>query len=81
MCFHFLYSNPSFRILKIKIEYKFLNQISFFFIYLLNTTEKFKMKTKNTTFFKLTNRDLIKEKKKAKVILEIRVHNAHAVLQ
>ena len=69
--------------LKIKIEYKVLNQISFlFFIYLLNTTEKFKMKTKNTTFFKLTNRDLIKEKKKkAKVILEIRVHNAHAVLQ
>ena len=29
-CFHFLYSNPTFRILKMKTEYKFLNQISFF---------------------------------------------------
>ena len=30
-CFHFLYSNSTFRILKMKTEYKFLNQTSFFY--------------------------------------------------
>ena len=28
-CFHFLYSNPIFKILKMKTKYKFLNQTSF----------------------------------------------------
>ena len=31
-CFHFLYSNPTFRILKMKTGYKFLNQISLFVV-------------------------------------------------
>ena len=31
-CFHFLYSNPTFWILKMKTEYKFLNQTSFFVV-------------------------------------------------
>ena len=26
-CFHFLYSNSTFRVLKMKIEYEFLNQL------------------------------------------------------
>ena len=33
MCFHSLYSNITFRILKMKNEYKFLNQTSFFFCF------------------------------------------------
>ena len=31
MCFHFLYSNPTFRIQKMKTKYKFLNQKNKFF--------------------------------------------------
>ena len=33
MYFHFLHSNPTFRILKMKTKYKFLNQTSFFFFF------------------------------------------------
>ena len=46
-CFHFLYSNPTFWILKMNTEYKFLNKTSFF---CGGSHWKLKMKTKNTIF-------------------------------
>ena len=42
-CFHFLYSNLTFKILKIKTEYKFLNQISFFWVPLKTKNENKKL--------------------------------------
>ena len=49
MYFHFLHSNPTFRILKMKTKYKFLNQTSFFFGG--GSHWKLKMKTRKHFFF------------------------------
>ena len=39
MCFHFLYLNPTFSILKMKTKYKFLNQTIFFWVPLKTQNE------------------------------------------
>ena len=60
MCFYFLYLNPTFKILKMKTKYKFLNQTSFFFG-CGESHQKLKMKTKKKKnyFFQLTKQPFI----------------------
>ena len=59
-CFHFLYSNLTFKILKTKFKYKFLNQTS---VFCGGSHWKLKMKTKKHNFFWLTKQALNISKK------------------
>ena len=58
MCFQSLYSNLTFRILKMKNEYKCLNQTSFFFFFFWWPPLKTENENKRHNFFQLTKHAL-----------------------